>query len=56
MKRVKRGWPAVMAVAEFGVHLDAGVGADGVAGFEAAGAEALDGPADFRAVHAAEEA
>jgi len=39
---------------EFGVHLDAGVGADGVAGFGAPCAEALNGPADLFAVHVGE--
>ncbi len=39
-------------VAQFGVHLDAGVGADGVAGFGAACSETLDGPAYLLAVHA----
>src|SRR5216683_3562535 len=43
-------------VAELGVHLDAGVGGDGVAGFGAACAEALDGPAYFFAVHGGEVA
>jgi len=37
--------------AELDVHLEAGVGADWIAGVEAAGSEALDGPAYFRAVH-----
>ena len=54
LKRVTRGWPALSLVAEFGVHLDAGVGADGIAGFGAACAETLDGPADLFAVHAGE--
>ena len=44
------------AIAEFGVHLDPGVGADGLAGAIAAGAEALHGPADGGAIHAREEA
>ncbi len=44
------------AVAETGVHLDTGVGADRVSGGEAAGAEALDGPAYLAAVHAREKA
>ena len=43
-------------VAEFGVHLDAGVGADWVAGFGAACSEALDGPAYLFAVHGGEVA
>ncbi len=41
-------------VAQLGVHLDAGVGADGVAGFGAACAETLDGPAHLFAVHGGE--
>ena len=41
-------------VAEFGAHLDAGVRGDGVAGFGAAGSEALDGPAYSFAVHRGE--
>jgi len=41
-------------VTEFGVHLDAGVGADWVAGFGAACSEALDGPAYLFAVHGCE--
>jgi len=36
------------------VHLDAGVGADRIAGFGAACAEALNGPADLFAVHVGE--
>ena len=40
--------------AEFDVHLDTGVGADGVTGFCAACAETLDGPAHFGAVHGGE--
>jgi hypothetical protein len=43
-------------VAEFGMHFDAGMGADGISGAGAAGAEALDGPADLGAVHRGEEA
>ena len=38
------------------VHLDAGVGADGVSGFGAPCAETLDGPAYFGAVHGGEVA
>ena len=38
------------------MHLDAGVGADGVAGFGAACSEALDGPAYLFAVHGGEVA
>jgi hypothetical protein len=37
-------------VAKLSVHLDAGVGADGVSGAGAAGPETLDGPADLGAV------
>ena len=40
--------------AKFGVYLDAGVGADGIAWFGAACAETLNGPADLFAVHAGE--
>src|SRR5712664_2529650 len=43
-------------VPEFGVHLDAGVGGDGVAGFGAACAEALNRPAYSFAVHRGEVA
>ena len=39
---------------EFGVHLDAGVGANWVAGFGAACAKALNRPADLFAVHVGE--
>ncbi len=38
------------------MHLDAGVGADGVAGFGSACSEALDGPAYLLAVHGGEVA
>jgi len=47
---------ALEVIAEFGVHLDAGVSAYGIAGVEAAAAETLNGPADLLAVHAAEVA
>jgi hypothetical protein len=43
-------------VTEFGVHLDASVGANWVAGFGAACSEALDGPAYLFAVHGCEVA
>src|SRR5882757_5214782 len=43
-------------VAEFGVHLDAGLGGDRVAGFGAACPEPLDGPAYLFAVHGGEVA
>ena len=41
---------------EFGVDLDAGVGADGVAWFGASCAETLDGPAYLFAIHGGEVA
>ena len=50
------GLATLQVVAEFGVHFDAGVCADGIAGAGAAGAETLNGPSDLLAVHAAEEA
>jgi hypothetical protein len=40
--------------AKFGMHLDAGVGADRVAGFGAACSEALNGPANLLAIHRGE--
>ena len=43
-------------VTEFGVHLDAGLGGDRVAGFGAACPEPLDGPAYLFAVHGGEVA
>ena len=44
------------AVAELGVHLDAGVGADRRAGVGTAGTEALHRPADLLAVHCGKKA
>ena len=44
------------AVAQLGVDFEAGVSADGVSGFGAAGTETLDGPAYFGAVHRGEKA
>ena len=43
-------------VAQFGVHLDAGVSGDWIAGFGSARSEALDGPAYLFAVHRGEVA
>lgn len=41
-------------VAKFGMHLDAGMGADGIAGFGSACTETLNGPAYLFAVHGGE--